>query len=83
MDYHKTTIALIAWLVWGGDKKTADEIGRDEYFSVIGLIIILTIIYFIISENHNYNSSKPYLTPFFFLPVCYDITAWEPLKANI
>jgi len=34
MDYHKTTIALIAWLVWGGDKKTADEIGRDEYFSV-------------------------------------------------
>ena len=38
MDYHKTTIALIAWLVWGGDKKTADEIGRDEYFSVIGSI---------------------------------------------
>ena len=50
MDYHKTTIALIAWLVWGGDKKTADKIGRDEYFSVIGLIIFLTIIYFIM-EN--------------------------------
>jgi len=47
MSYLKTTIALIAWLVWGGDKKTADEIGRDEYFSVIGLIIILTSIYFI------------------------------------
>ena len=47
MSYLKTTITLIAWLVWGGDKKTADEIGRDEYFSVIGLIIILTIIYFI------------------------------------
>ena len=50
MDYHKTTIALIAWLVWGGDKKTADIIGSDEYFSVIGLIIFLTIIYFIM-EN--------------------------------
>jgi hypothetical protein len=47
MSYLKTTIALIAWLVWGGDKKTADEIGRDEYFSVIGLIIFLTFIYFI------------------------------------
>ena len=47
MDYHKTTIALIAWLVCGGDKKTADEIGRDEYISVIGLIIFLTIIYLI------------------------------------
>jgi len=35
MDYHKTTIALIAWLVWGGDKKTADEIGRDEYDFII------------------------------------------------
>ena len=34
-------------------------------------------------ENHNHNSSKLYLTPFFFLPVCYDITAWEPLKANV
>jgi len=47
MSYLKTTIALIAWLVWGGDKKTADEIGRDEYFFVIGLFIFLTFIYFI------------------------------------
>ena len=65
MDYHKTTIALIAWLVWGGDKKTADEIGRDEYFSVIGLIIFLTIIYFIME----YLSLKEKLSPTKKLPI--------------
>jgi hypothetical protein len=65
MDYHKTTIALIAWLVWVGDKKTADKIGRDEYFSVIGLIIFLTIIYFIME----YLSLKEKLSPTKKLPI--------------
>jgi len=30
MDYHKTTIALIAWLVWGGDKKTVAALYESE-----------------------------------------------------
>ena len=34
MDYHKTTIALIAWLVWGGDKKTQIKLAEMSMISL-------------------------------------------------